>query len=381
MKLYIKFAAFLLAAVMVLSATACGKGKVEVPEESGGETDLELVGDDTNGNFEIEFEELEPEIINPLTGLEATNDRDGKRPVSVMLNNIYEALPQVGISKADVLFECLAEGSITRLLGVFNDCTDAGVIGSIRSSRPYYLDFAQMFDAVYVHAGGSEDAYSQIASRGIDHIDGVRGGGDSLGIFYRDPERLKTMNLEHTMMTQGENILYTIENNKYRTDLREGFEYPFEFAPYGESAEIGGESATHVYLPISNYQQVDYIYDEEDKLYYRYQYNGKKHIDGGNGEQLSFTNIIVVFCETYPYDSYGRLKVTTVGSGEGYLISEGKYKAIKWSRDDQDGNLTLTDAESGEKIIINRGKTFINVCTPAVKDGLNMNATDRNIAE
>ncbi|MBE6563509.1 MAG: DUF3048 domain-containing protein [Ruminococcaceae bacterium] len=375
MKNYIRLAAFILSVIMLLSAAACGKKQEEVPENTGNETQNEPMGE-TN----IELEQILPEHLNPLTGLEAEGELEGKRPVSVMLNNIHEALPQVGISGADVLFECLAEGSITRLLGVFADPTDVGVIGSIRSSRPYYLDFAQMFDAVYVHAGGSEDAYSQIASRNIDHIDGVRGGGDSLGIFYRDQERLKTMNLEHTMMTQGENIVYTIENNKYRTELREGFEYPFEFAAYGESVKVGDDSATHVYIPISSYQLVDYVYDEEAKIYYRYQYNGKKHIDGGNGEQLSFKNVIVLFCETAPYDTYGRLKVTTTGTGNGYLISEGKYKAINWSRDDIDGNLTLTDA-NGERIVVNRGKTFINICTPYIEESIEFNATDRALAE
>ncbi len=375
MKRFIKLISFILVVLMITSFAACGKKPVEVPENSGNETQDEPVGE-----MNINMEQILPEHFNPLTGLEATEAMEGKRPVSVMLNNIHEALPQVGISGADILFECLAEGSITRLLGVFADCSDVGVIGSIRSSRPYYLDFAQMFDAVYVHAGGSEDAYSQIASRRIDHIDGVRGGGDTLGIYYRDQERLKTMNLEHTMMTTGEGIVNTIANNQYRTELREGYEYPFEFAPYGQSEKVSDDKALHVYLPISGYQQVDYIYDEESKVYYRYQYDGKKHIDGGNGEHLSFTNIIVLFCNTAPYDSYGRLKVTTTGTGDGYLISEGSYKAIKWSRDNIDGNLTLTDV-NGENIVINRGKTFINVCTPGVADGINMNADDRVMPE
>lgn len=372
MKNIIKITALILAVFMLISVAACGKEPVEIPEETGKETEFEPIGE-TN----IELEEILPEHINPLTGMEATYDVDGKRPIAVMLNNIYQALPQVGISDADVLFECLAEGGITRLMGVFSEYNNLGIIGSVRSSRPYYLDFAQMFDAVYCHAGGSEDAYSQIASRGINNIDGVR--GDPLGVYYRDQERMQTMSYEHTMMTTGQGIIDTIAHCNFRTELREDFKYPFEFCEYGASVQVGTNDANHVYLPISNYQTVDYVYDSEAKEYLRYQYNGNKHIDGENGVQLSFKNIIIMFCDTAPYDTYGRLRVTTTGSGSGYVVSEGKYKAITWSRQSIDGNLTLTDSETGENLVINRGKTFINVCPTAIVNEVDLNAQNRTV--
>lgn len=373
MKRIIKILALLIVAVMLVSTASCAKEEIEVPQDTGYETDAEPAGD-----INIELEDLPPENLNPLTGLEASYEVEGHRPIAVMLNNIYQALPQVGISEADVLFECLAEGGITRLMGVFAEYNELGVIGSVRSSRPYYLDCAQMFDAIYCHAGGSEEAYAQIASRKIDNIDGVR--GDPLGVYYRDQERLKTMSLEHTMMTTGEGIIRTIEHCSFRTDLRDGFEYPFDFADMGSSADLGEDESLHIYLPISNVQTVDYIYDSEAKEYLRFQYNGDKHIDGGTGEQLSFKNIIVLFTDVSgPYDNKGHIKVGTTGSGTGYLASEGKYKAINWSRDNADGNLTLTDAESGEIIVINRGKTFINFCPNTIVSTADMNCTTRTI--
>lgn len=357
--------------VLLFSVAAFSCGKKDSPDDTGVPHDS-----DASGDSEIKLETIVPDIINPLTGLEGNFDTSGKRPAAVMLNNIYQALPQVGISNADILFECLAEGGITRLEGVFSEYKDVGVIGSVRSSRPYYIDFAQMFDAVYCHAGGSEDAYSQMASRSIDHIDGVRGGTDPLGIFYRDPERLKTKAKEHTMMTTGEGIANTVEARGIRTELRDGFKMPWEFAEYGKEIAVGQNESQHIYLPISNYQTVDYQYDSASKLYKRFQYNGEKHIDGENGEQIAFTNVIVLFCDTAPYDSYGRLKVTTTGSGSGYLASGGKYAKITWSRTDIDGNLTLT-GEDGKTITINRGKTVINVCPATIADSVNMNDADR----
>lgn len=369
----VKIFSLILVSVMLISTVSCAKDEISVPQDTGYETEVEPAGD-----INIELEDLPPQNLNPLTGLEASYAVDGQRPIAVMLNNIYQALPQVGISEADILFECLAEGGITRLMGVFSEYNNLGVIGSVRSSRPYYLDCAQMFDAIYCHAGGSEEAYAQITSRRIDNIDGVR--GDPLGVYYRDQERLKTMSLEHTMMTTGQGIIDTIAHCNFRTELRDGFEYPFNFPEFNSTADIGTNESLHIYLPISNVQTVDYIYDSETKEYLRYQYNGMKHIDGGTGEQLTFKNVIVLFTDVSgPYDNKGHIKVGTTGSGTGYLASEGKYKAIKWSREHADGNLTLTDAESGEIIVINCGKTFINFCPNTIIGTANMNCTDREI--
>lgn len=351
-----KILSFFLATVLLLSLVSCGKNK-DIPEETS-KMDNEA-GNDPN----INLENMEPDFVNPLTGLECDSDITDRRPLAIMLNNIYQALPQVGISKADVLFECLAEGGITRLMGVFADYEELGVVGSVRSSRPYYIDFAQMFDAIYCHAGGSEDAYGEMSSRGIDHIDGVR--GDPLGVYYRDETRMQTMSYEHTLMTTAEGLLKTVEYYDFRTELRDGFELPWELCEYNSSVDVGNESATHINIPVSAYQTVDYYFDTETKSYLRYQYNGEKHIDGETGEQLSFENVIILFCDTWAYDDYGRLKVTTTGSGTGYIASMGKYSEITWSRDSREGNLTLTDS-NGDTLCINRGKTFINICNTTV---------------
>lgn len=85
-----------------------------------------------------------------------------RRPVAIMLNNLKEALPQLGQSQADVIYEVPAEGGITRMLAVYQSLDGVGKIGSIRSARPYYLELALGHDAIYIHAGGSEDAYAKI---------------------------------------------------------------------------------------------------------------------------------------------------------------------------------------------------------------------------
>ena len=363
----------LLVGVLVFGLCACGE-PVDEPSTQSASTESSTV-QSTDQN-------AEPEPVlyaNPLTGLDVEYNNAEKRPVAIMLNNIKQALPQEGISGVDLLIECPVEGGITRLMGLVSDYASLGEIGSIRSSRPYYIDFAQAFDAIYCHAGGSNDAYLNLDVRKIDNMDGVK--KDPLKVYYRDQERLQTMALEHTMMTTGEGIAKTIAHLNYRTNLRNGFQQPFTFPEGKESVEVGTEEALHVYIPVTGYQKVDYVYNAESKTYLRYQHNGNKHIDGNNDVQLSFTNIIVLFCRTVAIDDYGLLEITNVGTGNGYLISEGKYTAITWQRESRDGNLTLTDAQTGKTIVINRGKTAINVCPLDVKNQIKMNATDRTVKQ
>ena len=360
--------------ILLLGFSACG--------ETEGVPSTQTTASTNSVSIQNTDQNTEPEPIlyeNPLTGIDVEYDNAGKRPVAIMLNNIKQALPQEGISAVDVLIECPVEGGITRLMGLVSDYASMEEIGSIRSSRPYYLDFAQAFDAIYCHAGGSNQAYSQIASRKINNIDGVK--KDPLDVYYRDQERLKTMDLEHTMMTTGEGIVKSIAHFNYRTELRSDFKLPYSFPTGKEPISVGAEDALHVYIPVTGYQKVDYVYDAETKAYLRYQHNGNKHVDGNNDQQLSFTNVIVLFCKTTVIDSYGLLEITNVGSGSGYLISGGKYTAVTWTRESRDGNLTLTETETGNPLVINRGKTAVNVCPLDVKKQINLNATDRTVAQ
>lgn len=307
-----------------------------------------------------------PQYVNPLTGLECTSDLSTKRPVAIMINNIWQAMPQIGISKADIIYECLAEGGITRLVMVTRDYENLETVGSVRSSREYFIDFAKNHDSIYIHAGGSEEAYSQISSRGIDHLDGVRAdartGKNMAGtVFYRDPERLKTMSLEHTMVTTGERLAKGIAEMGYNTEVRADFKDPIVPVDWGWDVVLSGDETTYVQVPYYPSRTAEYEYDAESGKYLRYQFNHIKHIDGTTGEQLAFDNIIIL---NVPHenrgDSYGHLNVATTGEGNGWYITGGKRIPIKWAKETQDKEMTLTDTE-GYPLVVNRGKTIINI--------------------
>lgn len=347
------------------STSANTTAKPILPPATDGPTS-DTTSDQTTGNAPSVDVTPSP-FVNPLTGLPISEELSKQRPVSIMINNIKQALPQESVSKADVLYECLAEGGITRLLMLVQDYASLGQVGSVRSTRDYYLDFAQNHDALFFHAGGSEKAYSEIASRSIDNFDGVR--MNIPNSFFRDPWRLNNMQYEHTLVITGEGIVNAIKYRNKRTALTNAFDNPLDFS-LNEYAPAGNE-AKCVYLPFSNYQTPYMKYNAATGTYQRWQYD-IPHTDK-TGEQLEFKNVIVLFCHhTGPLDTAGRIEVTTTGNGDGYYITNGKYVPIKYTKATEDSQIKLYNADS-TPLLINKGKTYIAVFNQSNKSNIDFN--------
>ncbi|MCD6436198.1 MAG: DUF3048 domain-containing protein, partial [Clostridiales bacterium] len=80
--------------------------------------------------------------------IEIVNLFDNRKPFALMIDNHVKARPQSGLSSAKIIYEILAEGSITRYM-LITDQDTKGDIGPIRSSRPYFLSFAMEYNSLY----------------------------------------------------------------------------------------------------------------------------------------------------------------------------------------------------------------------------------------
>jgi len=312
------------------------------------------------------------EVRSLLTGLPTDITNTLKRPVAIMINNERKCLPQVGISNASILYECNIEGGVNRLIGIFEDYESLDYVGPVRSCRPYFLDIAQMHDAIYVHAGGSAEAYNQLRSRGINNIDGVNEYRIEI-LFWRDPIKYKERGYEHSLMINGQGIKKAIAYKKYRTDLNEGFSstYRFKDSPSDISDAYKPSAANYIYIPHSSYIESIFEYHKDDMRYYRFQHN-RAHIDETTGEQLSFDNVVVIFTPRKIVDDYGRLDVDITGEGEGYYASRGEYIPIKWTRANKDTVINYYHAD-GTPLMLNPGKTFVSVASTGIKHKVDMN--------
>jgi len=297
-----------------------------------------------------------PRLYNPLTGEPRADDISGNRPFAFVFNNLVVALPQVGISNVDILYEFPVEGGITRMVGIIQDLTDVGVLGSIRSARYYFVSIAESYDAIFVHAGDSYVARQQILHRGIDNLNGVSGAHGRL--FYRDSNR-PGRNTEHHMVTTGQRILDGVVDLGIRTEIWEGYEPILLFSE--NAAPTNGNPARNLRVRATANKDSFFTFDEASGEYHMRQFN-RNFIDEATGEPVGFTNILVLqtAVSARPGDRAGLRMVETTGEGTGFFINGGYYTEIRWSRPDESDQFVYTLAD-GSPLYLGIGRTFIGV--------------------
>ena len=345
--------AIILAALTILSLAGCGGKADPAPAPEPEEKTAPEPEPDP------EPEPYVPEGVNPLTGQPMEPEYEGLRPIAIMLNNLKAAQPQLGISKADIIYEVPVEGGITRMLCLYQTVEGTELLGSVRSARPYFVELALGHDAIYVHAGGSQEAYSNLRSWKVDHMDGVRGGEDAK-IFWRDPDRRKNNGYEHSLVTSDEKILDYLGKGKIPTEHEDGWNYLQAFKEDGTPA--AGETAEHVKVRFSSYKTGTFDYDAGTGKYLVGQY-GKEHIDGSTGDQVSAANVLVLKTSISVLDSAGRLRVQTTGEGEGLFFCGGKGVPIRWSRKDRNSAFSYT-LEDGSSLALGQGNSYVCIISP-----------------
>lgn len=301
--------------------------------------------------------EPEPEPMgeyNNLTGeMTLSDEAVGKRPVAVMVNNISYALPQYGVYDADIMYECLVEGGITRLMAVYSDYTNMPDICSIRSCRYYYPMLAMGHDAIYCHYGLDKT----VAQDTLDRLDTDRfDGGYWSEAFPADKDRLNNYSREHTIYLDSDKLASLIKKRGMRVDLTDEYNKPaFNFKE--EASQIGGKSCTNAEIAFSYSYYSTFIYDEEKGVYLK-SHNGEKHIDSKADKQLEYTNVFCLETTTQVINNKNYLISMELTGGKGYYISKGEIVGINWSRASDTAPIVFTDTD-GNELEVNPGKSYI----------------------
>lgn len=303
--------------------------------------------------------------------LKIVNEDSKSRPYAVMINNNHAAWPQCGIGDAYIVYEIIAEGGITRMMALYKD-QDTAKIGSIRSARHYFIDYAEENDAIFVHWGGSPQAYSRLTS--IDSIDGL---ALERSVFFRD----KTLNrdLEHTGFTSMENVKEYAEKKGYTRDTKKDLLLNYSIEEIDMASIENVETADNVTIKYSDYHSTSYKYDEEKKVYYR-SMSGKANVDLETGEQYTAKNIIAYSVENYTLsdgENKGRQEIKNVGTGKGYYITEGKAIPITWEKESHSAQ-TIYKYENGEELKVNDGNTFIQIYPTSGSINITANQTTQS---
>ncbi len=354
----------MLAAAIVTCFSGCSKNDIAKAEsQSNKNVPAEMA-------IEREYND-KGQVRSFLTGQWVDKDIGERRPIAVMLSNIKKANPMSGVSKADVLYEAPVEGEITRMMGIFEDYDGLDKIGSVRSCREYFLFWALEFDAVYCHYGQSSYAVEYLERDYADNLSGLAAIGGT--VFYRTDDRPAP----HNAYASAKGIAEGIKKLKYRKNYNKDYNGKFKFAKDQSLVSLEPKKITYI-KPGYNTNKPWFEYNENDKKYYRFQFNAP-HIDDMNDEQLSFTNVIIQYADWENRGDTEYLAFDCHSEGYALIFTNGTVCESHWIREgDQDnGEIHYYDLGLENEIVLNQGKTMVCVVKDMINNKMNTNVEFR----
>ncbi|MDY5869498.1 MAG: DUF3048 domain-containing protein [Lachnospiraceae bacterium] len=364
---------FLVALSSSLLLFGCGKEK-EPEAQPVVEPIVEALPEAAEENTE-ETEEAADLDVPPAEGMvrsrltnEWVDEEVAKtRPIAVMVPNSKTA-SQYGLSDASVLYECNVEGSMTRLMGVWEDWSNFEKLGNIRSCRDYYLYWAFEWDAIYIHYGGPFYIDDLIGREDTQNINCIEFGDAT----YRDTAKNSTDNA----FTSADRIQKAAEHYDYPLEYREGYadEQHYMFASDSDpnTLEQYPDAITATKIDMSPAYPVTncyFEYNEETGLYDRFQHlsgdSDGPHVDLASNQQLAFKNILIQNTYFEVRDQKGYLAFQCHDTTrDGWFFTNGKGIHVTWEKTSDYGATRYYD-DNGNEIKLNTGKTMVCI----VEDG------------
>ncbi len=333
-------------------------------------------------NGQLTFDNSLPKTEScPLNGVLYSKQQkdwwEKHRPLGVMIENHENARPQSGISGADIVYEAVAEGGITRFLTLFY-CQPGNEVGPIRSARTYFLDFISEYGdyPLYAHVGGANqpgpaDALSQIDTYGWTGYNDLNQFSIGFPTFWRDYDRLgHTAATEHTMYSTVQKLWdYAATARKLTNVSKEGTLWDEDFVRYTfkDDAPVSQRPILQtVHLEFwtgdSNYY-VDWAFDPKTNLYKR-NVGGAPHIDRNTNKQLTAKNVVILLMQESSandgYENNIHLLYKTKGTGKAVVFKDGKEIKATWTKSGRTGRTIVKDA-AGKEMEFNRGLIWFEI--------------------
>lgn len=289
-----------------------------------------------------------PKYYSPLTGVEVPDEATTKHQVkAVIIENSPDARPQSGLKEAGVVYEAIAEGGITRLLCLYQEA-GPGLIGPVRSLRPYYIDWLAPYDASVSHVGGSHNALQEIRNGQYKDIDQFFNGA----YYWRATDRYAP----HNVYTSSAKLNELNQKKGYTSSTFIGMDRK-------DDTPLATPTASSISVPISSaLYNVNYTYDLATNSYVRL-LGGKPHIDREVGQIQPKTVVVMKVEMRLGFEDGYREQMATLGSGKAYIFQDGGVVEGTWHKPDKKSQVQFRDA-AGAIVALNRGQTWISVTTP-----------------
>lgn len=288
------------------------------------------------------------------------------RPISIMMPTDQAAQPSYGISNAKILYEIMEEGNISRQMAIIDDWQGLAKIGNVRSCRAYYIPEATEWDPILIHFGGVVYMKDRISAPDITNISGTYEygvGGEAPGAryFFRTSDR----KAPHNAYISASGITSACNNLGYPLTVRPGYYNAKHFKFYNGVNTLGQyeNAATANSISLANiftYTKSAFTYNANDGLYYK-SIHGKAQVDGNNGQQLKFANVIIQNTSWAQLDKKGYLAFQNLdNTSDGYYFTKGKGIHVWWQKLSEYSPTQYFD-DYGNEIELNEGKTYIAI--------------------
>jgi hypothetical protein len=294
--------------------------------------------------------------VNPLTGLKVDDPTVlQRRPLAVKISNAPASVrPQAGIGEADLVFEHLTEGKLTRFTAVYWSHTPARV-GSIRSARLIDLEIARMYDAILAFSGASggvrEKIFnSEFADRALE---GVTTG---VPLFYRDD----SVDVPHNMFGNAQAMWDRATKNGYNTPTKN-----IGGMLFSEIVQPKGEAGTFIKVDYGP-TDAEWHYEANSGRYVRWS-QGQPHFDANTNDQVTSANVVLLYAwhqedvnivesEFQGSKSYS-IEIQLWTLGPALVCRDGQCIKGRWNRWNKEDMVSFW-TEDGQPIYLKPGNTW-----------------------
>jgi hypothetical protein len=284
-----------------------------------------------------------PPPIAPLTGLPDPSGQSLQRPaLSVKVENTPDARPQAGLDQADVVYEEVVEGNITRFLAIFNS-TVPQTVGPIRSVRQQDPDIVWPIGGIFAYSGGTLDEVNAINAAPVHAVD--EDAATPSGAMERNAPGQPTRIAPHNLYGHGPQLFALGGQPVPPPPL-------FQYLPQG-APPLTGDHVNSFHVGFADGYDPTYTWDAGSGTWKRSLDGSPSTVVGGN--QIAPTNVIVQFVE-YPQVSDAQ----TVGSGDAWIFTDGTLRVGKWVRPDHSQPAQYYDA-TGAPLLLRPGRTWVEL--------------------
>jgi hypothetical protein len=312
--------------------------KIRQGEESVG---AKVSGESGTKKIETTYQSLNGALI-------ANEQLVSQAPLAVVIENYPDARPQSGLSKADLVYETVAEGGITRFLAVYQT-QKAESIGPIRSARTYFAEIADELGAVFAHVGGNSDVLENLKQNMYSKL-------MNLDQFFQERyfHRVSSRPMPHNVYSSTEKLFsYFLDSKKLAGKKYGEWLYTGQF--------LGLESAEKVDIDFSTIDYgVSYVYDSNLAAYERF-LAGKPHLDAEGKSKILVKNVVVQSVRTWPVktDTPFSISMDLSAGGPAYVFAQGKAIIGTWRK--ASGERTRYYDGAGKEIELLRGVTWVEL--------------------